>query len=134
MKHKYAALAASLIFVLIPLASAGAYYTPYYSATVTAPYWCGSYYSSYPCPQYQYQYQYTQQYSYYPSYPYSYNYSYYNYNAPSPSGYWGYCYQTVAPTHGPSYRYPCYQQYDPNYQYYYYNAPYNVGVGYPLYY
>ncbi len=108
----------------------------YYGGTVTAPYWCGAYWSSYPCvQQYQAQYVNYSPYSYSPSYPYNYNYNYnYYQNAPSqPTGYWTYCYETVAPTHGYSYRYPCYQQYNQNYQYYYHTYPYDVGVGYPYY-
>ena len=135
-----AALTLSLVFPAV----AFAYYSP---NTVTTPYWCGSYWSSLPCstgwnmqdsnyqyqnyPQYtqQYQYPYQQQYSYY--YPYQ-NYQYQNNSYQN--GYWGYCYQTVAPGYGYSYRYPCfyrYQQYQYNnynyynpYQYNYSTQPY----------
>ena len=125
--------------------------------TVTAPYWCGSYWSSVPCtnttysqyptqnyiypyPQYsQYPYQY-QNYQYqYPSYNYNpnqynyysdgyspYPYAYYNSNYSMSqypyintygSGYSGYCYETVAPDYGQSYKYPCYypNEYNSNY-------------------
>ena len=50
-------------------------------------------------------------------------YTYYNQypNQNYSSGYWGSCYQTVAPSYGYSYRYPCFYQNQTQYQNYNYN-------------
>jgi hypothetical protein len=108
---------------------------------VTTPYWCGSYWSSWPCAQqssyqnysysspnyyyaasyptytdYNYPYSYNNYYPYQQQQPY--NYSYYNYTAPAncPGGYYlyyGSCYPTT------TYLYNSSRIYDPSYSYWY---------------
>jgi hypothetical protein len=56
------------------------YNYPYASPVVTTQYWCGTYYSSYPCPVYP-QYSYPQPYTTYPYFQTAYpSYQPYNYN------------------------------------------------------
>jgi hypothetical protein len=76
------------------------------SAQVPTPtYWCGSYYSTYPCGVMPYNYNYQYQYPYYYNHPY--NYSYYN------SYQYGYPYESY-----PYYNTYNYYQYPQYYGYY----------------
>ncbi len=97
---------------------------------VSSPYWCTSYWSSYPCAQPIAHPQYIQPAQYYTQ-PYNTNVNN-NYvsvntqqgyaNPYTTPGYTGSCYETVAPNYGYSYTYPCYYQ-QPNYQYTYHTLP-----------
>lgn len=96
----------------VPLAFVFAFAVPAFAhaQVVTTPYWCGSYWSSYPCSNSQYPASpyYGQNYSWQNPYQYSYpQYSYPSYSAPYPCGYYQYnnCIQnpviySVAPNAG----------------------------------
>ena len=116
--------------------------TPFFASAQTATYWCGSYYSTYPCSSYSYGYSYgynnyNNYYPYYNNYSYQYPYYmggycpagyYYNGGLCYPNSY-GYSYPYYLPAQAGGYTYPYYFN---NYNYSYENLHAQAG-NYPSY-